>query len=314
MTTIREEFHPTDWSQFVGQDALKHRLDVSVQAARNDNRPMEHVLLVGPPGAGKSTIAYLIAERLGDPIETVSKPLPVKQLYRILSTKLHAGVLLVDEAHLWSAAQQHQLMSLAEAGTLDVGFDEISFPWLTLILGTTDPQELLPQLRERMPVTHPFAPYTDDEMAEMTAGFAQRACVEMDDDLCAAVGVAAAGVPRRARNYVIAARERQSCGLPIDAAVLLPFCAVEPDGLTYDHLNYLRALEGNQSRAGIDQLARRLRMHKGTVVEIERLLTDRGMILHDSTGRILTAAGRSRISGSREFNDPRARARARGAA
>lgn len=289
---------PGTWGDYIGQDALKARLDVHIEASRQRRKPLDHMLLVGPPGAGKSTIAELTAARLDDPIVTLRKPPTPRQLLQALY-ELGAGILFLDEIHCIPARQQNELLSLLEAGVLDTDSGPVEFEFITVIGATTERDKLIGPLRDRFMIQPRWVGYTDDEMRRILLGMAGRAGVEIADDTAHALGQAAAGVPRHARRFVVAARDMTLKGLPVTAETVLEFCDTEPDGLTAAHLDYLHALLANTGRAGIDVIATRLQESKQNVAQLERMLLDKRLITLDSTGRILTAAGRARIGAGR---------------
>lgn len=294
--TIEPTLGPRSFDELVGQPKLKHRLSISMDAALADNRPLEHVLLQGPPGSGKSTIANLIAEHLGDPIVTVVSPLDPRDLERKLE-ELGAGILFLDEIHGWTRRQTIPLLPLLEARQLDTGYGIVEYRYLTIIAATTEPEKLTDAFKDRF-IVPPVEEYTVDEMADIVAGFAERAQIFLDEATCKALGVAASGVPRVARSFVIAARNLMTCDEPATADDILKFCDVEPDGFSRDHLAYLEALAANHGRGGIEMLSTRLRMHRTTILNLERLLLERKLIVLEPGGRQLTGRARQRLDGN----------------
>jgi Holliday junction resolvasome RuvABC ATP-dependent DNA helicase subunit len=294
---------PTTFDQFVGQVETRRRLDVHIRASMEKQRPLPHVLLVGTPGSGKTTLARLMAERLGDNFITISRP-PTEAQLREALYELEAGVLFVDEAQDLSPKQQSMFLPLLEEGKLEGRWGTDEFPFLTVCMATTDPQKLIDPLASptagRFPIRPYFEPYSDDELARIVAGMAQRAKIDVTADEAIILGTACAGVPRRARSFVFAARDLADAeGRRPTADEVLAFCQVDRDGLTRDHRDYLEALAHLNARAGAELLASRLRMAPKTLRDTEVLLIDRNYIRREAHGRVLTADGRRRITGDK---------------
>lgn len=290
MRTTREEFDPTDFDEFVGQDVIKDRVDIAVRSALKNKRRLDHILLDGPGGSGKSTLAGLLAARMEEPLVVKSEALTVKDLRNLLYETELGVVILFDEIHSYPKPTLNAMLPLFESGW----FDGVHFPFTTGIVATTAPELLTAPFISRF-IHCRYVDYTDDEMLEIIRRMAHCAKVKMSDKDLRQLAIAAGGVPRQARSFIIAARDLGDAHRPTDVATILAFERREPDGLSVDHLDYLRIINENHGRAGLEQLCSRLGKHRSIVLSLERLLLERRLIFLASDGRTITHEGRKRL-------------------
>jgi holliday junction DNA helicase RuvB len=293
-----DTLRPTVQAEFVGQKKLLSRVNVGVRAARAENRPLDHVLLAGPPGFGKTTLAGIIAADLEDPLEFATMPLTERALTQIVLR--HHGVLLLDEIHRASPRQQEMLLPLLEFGyVVDNRGRKTVNTWLTIIGATTEPQKIIPPLYDRFAIKPRFEPYSTTELGRIVKGMARKADVTMSQRTAEVLGMAAGGTPRNARQLVLAARDLWfSLGRLPRPKEILDLCGVEADGLTDHHLAYLNALDSLGGEAGLKLIATSVRLHESVCMDLERLLIERGFIKYGDRGRSLTADGVRRATGS----------------
>lgn len=291
MKTTRAEFDLADWDDFEGQHVIKDRLDIAVQSALREERRLDHILLDGPAGGGKSTMAGLLADRMKEPLVTFSESLSVRDLRNALYEYELGAVILLDEIHTYPKATLNAMLPLLEAGW----YDGVWFPFATIVGATTDPGTVLTGAFIDRFIHCEYQDYTAAEMTRITKRMATCAGVKLTDAVTRKLAVAAGGVPRVARSFVIAARDLAGAGRKTDVATILAFCRREPDGLSTDHLDYLQVINENHGRAGLDQLCSRLRKHRSIVQSLERLLLDRKLIILAKDGRTITQAGRQRL-------------------
>lgn len=290
---------PPDWDSYLGQDAIKAQLRVRVHSARVRNAPLEHTLLTGPGGMGKTALASLIAAELGQPLLVLTKPVRTEALIDLLWN--FSGLLFIDEIHTWGVRTanggQHTLMQLMEDGTIDTSRGTKVAVQVAVVAATTNLERLFPPLLSRFMVQCEFDDYTDDEMTTMVAAMSGRAGVPIDHHTCAALGRAAAGSPRTARSLVLAARDLHTGDLPIDAATVLAMTDTDPDGLTRRHRRYLERLAAAaHGRCGLTTLSTLTGLPTGQLVAVEALLARRGYVEIGAGGRQITADGRRRIT------------------
>lgn len=281
----------TDWAEYVGQEAHKASLAVRVEAACIDVRPLDHMLIMGPPGTGKTTLARIIASLMNDPFMSLVMPVKPAVFVRELR-QFEGGVLFLDEIHRLPKAQQEDLLTLLEEGYFQTPLGRrVDIPWLTVIAATTEPEKVTPALYQRFVVPIKLDPYSIEEMTTIVIGMALKAEVDIDNEMAAALGKAAGGIPRIARQLVLAARDLERVQGAATLQEVLRLCRLEENGLSQNHVEYLAALRALGGSAGLTVLSTMLRLHETVVRDVERLLVDRGLILYGERGRELTNTG-----------------------
>lgn len=285
---------------------MKAELEVRVESAIVEERALDHVLLYGPPGAGKTALAAVIADQLGEPFEVVTMPIGIRPLIRIINT--FSGVLLLDEIHRCSNKEQENLLPLLEFGYIqDTSGRKVSADWLTIVGATTEKRDLIDPLIDRFEIVPDFDDYTDDEMAEIVQGMARKANLTISNEHAMAFGKASAGTPRKARRFVLSYRDLQNTlkREPSHEEVL-NLCRTSSDGLTSLHVKYLETLDALGGAKGLAVLSSLLREPSSILIETERLLIERGYITYGDRGRELTQAGTHRVKGPTRTTRPKA--------
>ena len=280
---------PADWDDYIGQEDLKERLQISIDSAMTRLAPLDHVLLFAGPGTGKTTLAHLIAAELMAEINVKIPPFPMKVLQNLL---METGeVIFIDEAHRMPKKDQEMLLPVLEDRVMQFGNGStvvIPKPF-TIIAATTELNGIIKPLRDRFVHKPKFKDYSDDDMAAIVTQMATKVGLDIEPGDAIRLGMAAAGVPRQARNIVLAARDVGTT----DTEKVLEVAHITPEGLTEDHLEYLESLDSAGGIAGVEVLSNFTGQPKDTLLDLEKLLVKRQYVEYTGKGRSLLLRGKN---------------------
>lgn len=295
--TDTDTFRPMNLGLYVGQDRMKELIVTHMDACRETQEPFPHLLLLGPPGSGKTTIANIVADMLGLPFRTIAAPPKDRMAVALILTQLgdQGGVIFIDEIHEWSRGQQDGLLTLLEEGYIDLPWGRAEFPRVTVIAATTEREKVRKPLMQRFTLQPSFEPYTELQLARIACDMAASAGLELPWEACEAFGRAAGGVPRQVRMLIKHAKALAASRGDGTPSEVLAMAGVAADGLTEDHVDYLRRLDEMQGQAGLATLSTRMRLHQDSIRDLERLLLDRNMVALTKTGRMITSSGVRRL-------------------
>lgn len=208
--TMDNTIRPESISEYIGQTDVKENIQVFVSAAKMRDEPLDHVLLYGPPGLGKTTLAFIIAHELGTRIKTASGPSIEKSgdLAAILSSLEPGDVLFIDEIHRMPRYIEEILYPAMEDFSLDiiVGSEgnsrniKIDLPPFTLVGATTRAGDLSAPLRDRFGIISKLQFYTIEELKEIIKRTARVLSVEITDDAAYELATRSRGTPRIANR------------------------------------------------------------------------------------------------------------------
>ena len=207
---IDNTIRPETIEEYIGQSEVKENIKVFVEAAKIRNEALDHVLLYGPPGLGKTTLAFIIAHELGTKIKTASGPSIEKtgDLAAILSSLEPGDVLFVDEIHRMPRYIEEILYPAMEDFSLDiiVGSEgntrniKIDLPPFTLVGATTRAGDLSAPLRDRFGIISKLQFYTTEELTEIVKRTSRVLNMEIDDDAAYELAKRSRGTPRIANR------------------------------------------------------------------------------------------------------------------
>lgn len=304
--TFEKNIRPDSFDEYIGQKEVKENIKVFVNAALIRGTTLDHVLLYGPPGLGKTTLSHIIANELGSNIKTASGPTIEKSgdLAAILSTLEEGDVLFIDEIHRIPKYIEEILYSAMEDFKLDIiiGSEgtsrsiKIDLPKFTLIGATTRAGDLSSPLRDRFGIVCKLNYYTDTELATIVKRTARVLNTEIDEDAALEIASRSRKTPRVANRLLKRVSDfalvegTGKIDLNITCTSLTKL-AVDKNGLDGVDIEYLNALikNFNGGPVGIESIAASIGEEVTTLEDVvEPFLLQEGFIKRTSRGRIVT--------------------------
>jgi holliday junction DNA helicase RuvB len=310
---IERSLRPRRLDEFVGQARVKEQLTIALEAARSRGEALDHVLLVGPPGLGKTSLAYILREELSVGIRTVAGPALERKgdLAAILTALEERDVLFVDEIHRLSAAVEEVLYPALEDFRLDIVVGQgvaartltLDVPPFTLVGATTRTGLLTTPLRDRFGMTFRLDYYEPDELTTIVRRSAGILGVEVQGEASEEIARRARGTPRVANRILRRVRDvaevrHEGVVTSEVAAEALDLLEVDQCGLERTDRELLRAIveRFDGGPVGLSTLAVALGESPDTVEDVyEPFLLQLGFIQRTPRGRIVTERGRTHI-------------------
>jgi len=310
---VEQSLRPRRLDEFVGQERTKEQLEIALAAAKGRGEALDHVLLVGPPGLGKTTLAQIIREELDVGLRTVAGPALERKgdMAAILTGLDTKDVLFVDEIHRVNRAIEEILYPALEDFRLDIVVGQgagartltLDLPQFTLVGATTRTGLLTTPLRDRFGMTFRLGYYEQPELATIVRRSAGILGVEIADEAADEVARRARGTPRVANRILRRIRDvaevRHSGAVTIDVArEALDLLEVDEAGLERIDRELLSAIahKFGGGPVGLSTLAVSLGEEPDTIEDVyEPYLLQLGFLQRTPRGRIVTELGRDHI-------------------
>lgn len=301
-----KNIRPEYLDEYVGQDKIKSNLKVFIEAAKMRDEPLDHVLLYGPPGLGKTTLAHIIANELGSNLKTATGPAIEKSgdLAAILSNLEPGDVLFIDEIHRIPSFVEEILYSAMEDFTINVviGTDgksrsiKIDLPPFTLVGATTRAGDLSSPLRDRFGIVNKLEFYTNDELASIVKRTSKVMNMNITNDAAIELAKRSRKTPRIANRLFKRVRDFalvEGDGI-IDLNITLNALDrlnVDQYGLDNIDIEYLQALinKFNGGPVGVETISTAIGEEISTIEDVvEPFLLQEGFIKRTRSGRVAT--------------------------
>lgn len=304
--TLERALRPKVLDEYVGQEKARGQLEIFINAARSRGEPLDHVLLFGPPGLGKTTLAHIIAKEMGVNLRQTSGPVLERagDLAALLTNLEPNDVLFIDEIHRLSPVVEEILYPAMEDYRLDIMIGEgpaarsvrLDLPPFTLVGATTRAGMLTNPLRDRFGIVSRLEFYTSEELARIVQRSAGLLEVSMQSDGALEIAKRSRGTPRIANRLL--RRVRDYAQVKSDGNVTSEIADAALKMLDVDHLGFdvmdrkllLAVLEKfGGGPVGLDNLAAAIGEERDTIEDVlEPYLIQQGYLMRTPRGRVAT--------------------------
>ncbi|MGB2953104.1 MAG: Holliday junction branch migration DNA helicase RuvB [Gaiellaceae bacterium] len=315
---LERSLRPRRLEEFVGQERVKEQIAIALTAARSRGDALDHLLLIGPPGLGKTSLAHIVHEELGVGFRSVAGPALERKgdVAAILTALSERDVLFVDEIHRLSSAVEEILYPALEDFRLDIVVGQgpaartltLDLPPFTLVGATTRTGLLTTPLRDRFGMTFRLEHYEPEELALIARRSARILGVQMSEDAAEEIARRSRGTPRIANRILRRVRDvaevRHEGAITIEIArEALELMEVDGDGLERTDRALLRAIaeKFGGGPVGLSTLAVALGEEPDTIEDVyEPYLLQLGYLQRTPRGRVVTELGREALGATRD--------------
>lgn len=312
-STFDNRLRPVEFSEFVGQQKIRDRLMLAVQAAKERGETLDHVLFSGPPGLGKTTLSYILGEAMGVRVKTTSGPVLTKpaDLAGLLTSLEVGDIVFIDEIHRMAKTVEEYLYSAMEDFAIDIMIDQgpnarsvrLELPRFTLVGATTRIGLIAAPLRARFGLVNRLDYYEPAKLAEIVERSAAKLGVDIEPDGALEIARRARGTPRiannllrRVRDYAqVKANNRITGEVAKDSLELLE---IDPHGLDEMDVKILETIcvKFGGGPVGLSTIAVSVGEEPDTVEEAyEPFLIMEGYLDRTPKGRVATDLAFSRL-------------------
>ncbi len=312
-TAFDNNLRPLAFDDFSGQAKVRDRLMLAVAAAKQRNEPLDHVLLSGPPGLGKTTLAFILGREMGVSVKTTSGPVIDKpgDLAGLLTSLQPGDIVFIDEIHRMQRSVEEYLYSAMEDFVIDIMIDQgpnarsvrLDLPRFTLVGATTRSGLISSPMRSRFGLATRLDYYAPEDLAKIVERSAGKLSVSIDSGGALEIARRSRGTPRIANNLL--RRVRDYAQIKSDnhisqdvAAAALELLEIDPHGLDEMDIRLLEAVlyKFGGGPVGLSTLAVAVGEEPDTIEEVyEPYLIQEGYIQRTPRGRVLTQLCRDRM-------------------
>ena len=304
---VDASLRPRSMGEYIGQPAMREKLTIFLEAARRRSEALDHVLIFGPPGLGKTTLAHVIANEMGVNLRQTSGPVLERagDLAALLTNLQPRDVLFIDEIHRLSPVVEEVLYPALEDFQLDIMIGEgpaarsikLELPRFTLIGATTRAGLLTSPLRDRFGIVERLEFYSDEELSRIVTRSAGILHIAVDNDGAMEIARRSRGTPRIANRLLRRVRdfaEVKGDGFINSEVAAAGMDMLQVDGLGFDTMDrrllkmIIETFDGGP--VGVESIAAALSEERGTVEDVlEPYLIQQGYLARTARGRIATS-------------------------